>query len=211
MDSGWSVAGSTDRAYVGTKSLKLTGTTSTPEITVNTSSGIALIPSHIYYSRVYGYQTKKAGGSVGFYWPIAEPNFREGIPLKAAGAWQLYSGRNNRTSFSAGSYSFRLDYNNNYVAGTMYFDGAMLIDLTACFGSGNEPSQEWMDEHVPYFAGSYDLEAYIITVPEITAVTVSPNPVNVRASYTVTVAVSEIKKFLTPTYFYAGDIYANEV
>ena len=94
MSSGWSVAGSTDRAYVGTMSLKLTGTTSTPEVTANTTAGIQLIPSHVYYSRVYGYQTKNTGGSVGFYWPIAEPNFKEGIPLQAAGAWQLYSGRN---------------------------------------------------------------------------------------------------------------------
>lgn len=156
MTSGWSVNGTTEViGYGGGSSIKLTGTTSTPEVTVNTSASIALTPSHIYYARVYGYQTKKAGGSVGFYWPIAEPNFQEGISLKDAGSWQLYSGRSDRTSFSSGSYQFRLDYNNNYIAGTMYFSSPMLIDLTAAFGSGNEPPKEWMDSNIPYFVGSY--------------------------------------------------------
>ena len=156
MTSGWSVSGTTEvTGYGGGSSIKLTGTTSTPEVTVNTSASIALTPSHIYYARVYGYQTKKAGGSVGFYWPIAEPSFREGISLKKAGSWRLYSGRTDRTSFSSGSYQFRLDYNNNYIAGTMYFSAPMLIDLTAAFGSGNEPTKKWMDSNIPYFAGSY--------------------------------------------------------
>lgn len=156
MTSGWSVSGTTAvTGYGGGSSIKLTGTTSTPEVVTNTAASIALIPSHIYYARVYGYQTTKAGGSVGFYWPIAEPNFQEGISLKDAGSWQMYSGRNNRTSFSSGNYQFRLDYNNNYIAGTMYFSAPMLIDLTAAFGLGNEPTKEWMDSNIPYFVGSY--------------------------------------------------------
>lgn len=156
MTSGWSVSGTTAvTGYGGGSSIKLTGTTSTPEVLTNTAASIALIPSHIYYARVYGYQTTKAGGSVGFYWPIAEPSFQEGISLKDAGSWQMYSGRNNRTSFSSGNYQFRLDYNNNYIAGTMYFSAPMLIDLTAAFGSGNEPTKEWMDSNIPYFVGSY--------------------------------------------------------
>ena len=156
MTSGWSVNGTTEViGYGGGSSIKLTGTTSIGEVTVNTSAKIALTPSHIYYARVYGYQTEKAGGSVGFYWPIAEPNFQEGLPLKDAGSWQLYSGRTDRTSFSSGSYQFRLDYNNNNVAGTMYFSSPMLIDLTEAFGSGNEPTKEWMDSNIPYFVERY--------------------------------------------------------
>ena len=156
MTSGWSVSGTTEvTGYGGGSSIKLTGTTSTLEVTVNTTASIALTPSHIYYARVYGYQTTKAGGSVGFYWPIAEPNFQEGLPLKDAGSWQMYSARNNRTSFSSGSYQFRLDYNNTNIAGVMYFSAPMLIDLTAAFGSGNEPTKEWMDSNIPYFVGDY--------------------------------------------------------
>ena len=152
MTSGWSVSGTTAvTGYGGGSSIKLTGTTSTPEVLTNTAASIALIPSHIYYARVYGYQTTKAGGSVGFYWPIAEPSFQESISLKDAGSWQMYSGRNNRTSFSSGNYQFRLDYNNNYIAGTMYFSAPMLIDLTVAFGSGNEPTKEWCDQNLTFF------------------------------------------------------------
>lgn len=151
--SGWSGPYSSDYAFSGTQSLKLTGTSSTPEVTANTTAGITLEPTHIYYARVYGYQVTKTSGSVGFYWPIAEPNFREGIALGDAGKWNMYSAVNNRTSFSAGSYQFRLDYNNSYVAGTIYFDGAMLVDLTDAFGAGKEPTQAWCDANIPYFEG----------------------------------------------------------
>lgn len=153
--SGWSGGTySTSYAYDGQYSLRLDGTASTPEVTANTTAAIALNPSHIYYARVYGYQTTKSAGTVGFYWPIAEPNFQEGIPLGDAGKWNLYSGRNGRSSFSSGSYQFRLDYNNSNAAGTMYFDGCMLLDLTEAYGAGNEPSQAWCDENIPYFEGN---------------------------------------------------------
>lgn len=159
MASGWSVSPSTDRGYEGGQSVKLTGTTSTPEVTVNTIGSIPLIPSHIYYARVYGYQTEKAGASVGFYWPIAEPSIKEGIALKDAGSWQRYSARTDRASFTAGNYQFRMDFNNNYIAGTMYFDAPMLIDLTEAFGSGNEPTKSWMDKNIPFFSGSMIVSA----------------------------------------------------
>lgn len=32
-----------------------------------------------------------------------------------------------------------------------YIDGVMLIDLTACFGFGNEPNQTWCDANIPCF------------------------------------------------------------
>ena len=35
-----------------------------------------------------------------------------------------------------------------------YADGLLLIDLTAAFGAGNEPSKEWCDENIDYFDGS---------------------------------------------------------
>ena len=161
--SGWSGGTySTSYAYDGQYSMRLDGTASTPEVTANTTAAIALNPSHIYYARVYGYQTTKSAGTVGFYWPIAEPNFQEGIPLGDAGKWNLYSGRNGRSSFSSGSYQLRLDFNNSNVAGTIYFDGCMLIDLTAAFGAGNEPTKEWLDTYIPYFAGtrSFDISDF---------------------------------------------------
>jgi hypothetical protein len=38
----------------------------------------------------------------------------------------------------------------------MWFDGAMLIDLTTEFGAGNEPSKEWCDINIPYFTGTLE-------------------------------------------------------
>lgn len=36
----------------------------------------------------------------------------------------------------------------------IYVDGYCLIDLTACFGAGNEPTKEWCDANIPFFEGS---------------------------------------------------------
>jgi hypothetical protein len=35
-----------------------------------------------------------------------------------------------------------------------YTDNLILIDLTAAFGAGNEPTKEWCDANIPYFEGS---------------------------------------------------------
>jgi len=35
-----------------------------------------------------------------------------------------------------------------------YYDDVFLIDLTATFGAGNEPTKAWCDEHINYFDGS---------------------------------------------------------
>lgn len=35
-----------------------------------------------------------------------------------------------------------------------FIDGVMLIDLTECFGKGNEPTKEWCDTNIPFFIGT---------------------------------------------------------
>ena len=45
-------------------------------------------------------------------------------------------------------------FNVNTTADT-WVDGLMLIDLTACFGTGNEPTKEWCDTYIPYFDGEH--------------------------------------------------------
>lgn len=53
--------------------------------------------------------------------------------------------------FSDGSYPCRFDYNNeDNVA--VWFTSCMLIDLTAAFGAGKEPSKEWLDKHIVAFS-----------------------------------------------------------
>ena len=40
----------------------------------------------------------------------------------------------------------------------IWADGLMVIDLTATFGAGNEPSKEWCDENISYFDGTTDFK-----------------------------------------------------
>ena len=49
-------------------------------------------------------------------------------------------------------YIFRPIY--TFVPATVYVDGCVLVDLTAAFGAGNEPSKEWCDANIDYFDGT---------------------------------------------------------
>ena len=210
--NGWNGTYSTEHSYVGTRSLKMSGASGSAETTCSTTASIPLIPSHTYYARVYGYQDSKTNGAaVGFYWPIAEPNFNDNLPVGDAGKWNLYSAVNNRTSFSSGSYPFRLDWNNRGTAGTIYYDGCMLIDLTACFGAGNELDQAWCDENIPYFEGEMDLEASIAAIPSIESASITPNPSNINSPILIRAFITEKAVILTPVYFYTGEIQSGEV
>lgn len=122
----------------------------------NENSIFHLIPSHIYYIRVETYQEAKVGDT-DIYWPIAEPSFLSG-QSGPAGQWNLISAVNNRSNFSEGYYPLRLDFNNNSKNGDMWFDGLMLIDLTADFGAGNEPDQAWCDANILYFSNKYNIK-----------------------------------------------------
>ncbi len=150
--TGWNVNGSSmsytkEKAYSGEYSVKIIGTTSVEEVLLQTSTGIVLDPSHKYYVSIYGYQDQKIGNeSVDCYWPIAEPHMGS-ISSKSAGQWQHYSWLVTRTSFTSGTYPLRFDFNNQKLNTTIYYDNAKMIDLTAIFGAGNEPSQAWLDEH----------------------------------------------------------------
>jgi len=51
-----------------------------------------------------------------------------------------------------------------------YWDNVFVVDLTAAFGVGNEPTKEWCDEHLPFFNGEInpyapsDLQRYEVYV-----------------------------------------------
>ena len=87
----------------------------------------------------------------------------------AAGTWVRLSAVFERTSFSDGSYPCRFDYNNTNGKNTpFWFTSCMLIDLTAAFGAGLEPSKDWMDKHVTAFADSQKVQ-YIENLGELFA------------------------------------------
>lgn len=157
FQSGWNRS-SYDTAHIfhGSTSLKLTGTTSSSEILATlTASNIPQIQNHYYYARIYEYHTDSNlnNRSWQVYWPIIEPAFNSTI-FGAENRWNLLGAKNIRSSWTSGDYQLRVDFDNNTVAADVWYDGLMLIDLTACFGSGSEPSVNWCNKNIPYFTGT---------------------------------------------------------
>ncbi len=140
-------------AKYGNMALRLTGTSSSPEITSANNASISLDPTHIYYARYEVYH-EGASGNAGIYWPIAEPNFVEGQSIGSANTWNIVSAVNDRSSFTAGSYPIRVDYNNSNATTSVWYDGMVLVDLTEAFGAGNEPTKAWCDANIPFFEGT---------------------------------------------------------
>ncbi len=85
----------------------------------------------------------------------------------AAETWVRLSAVFERTSFSDGSYPCRFDYNNTDGKNTpFWFTSCMLIDLTAAFGVGLEPSKDWLDKHITAFSDSPSVD-YIYNLGEL--------------------------------------------
>lgn len=146
-------------------SLQVTATADNNEVYLKTAGTVEYIPGHTYYARVELLQ-ETIQGSHDWYWKIAEPYLYSAKKVTTAKTWTMVSGirtaatiiNRNGADWAAGSYQVRLDYNNNKTAGSMWFDGMMLIDLTATFGEGNEPTAAWCDVNIPYFTGSKMIE-----------------------------------------------------
>lgn len=149
---------STVHTKYATQSLKMTVGSDCAEVCANSTGTYPLDTSHVYYFRIEGYQEVK-GGTMEMYFPIAEPR-PFNLPAKEAGQWNIYSAVSDRSAFSSGNQRFRIDFNNGnpFTNAEVWYDGVMIIDLTAACGAGNEPSQEWCDANIPYFNGSYTLD-----------------------------------------------------
>lgn len=156
LDTDWiGVNYSTEQYLFGTRSSELSGSTITQSINVPSP-----IVGHKYYGRTYIISNGEIGASdnrfelfggdgEGLNWVFArnDGNFPN---------WTMLSSIVNINSVNAQSYSIR-----NFVVSAQnpcWTDGLMIIDLTASFGAGNEPTKEWMDLNIPYFNGSYTYE-----------------------------------------------------
>lgn len=133
-----------------------------------TSASHKLIASHKYYVTFKVRFAATTQGTCDWYWPVADPcaaqNMAFNVPAKT---WVRLSATFGRTSFSDGNYPCRFDYNNTDGKNTTFwFTSCMLIDLTACFGAGKEPSKEWMDKYVTTFADSQKVP-YIENLSEL--------------------------------------------
>lgn len=118
---------------------------------IGDSTGTEIKPTlnntHKYYFAAWLYQNSQ-NGSFDFYWPVAEPSVISGATA-VSGQWTKVSAVVNRSSFSSGSQSCRIDYNNPS-SEYLYISGLVLVDLTATFGSGTEPDKAWCDEHIAF-------------------------------------------------------------
>lgn len=162
----------------GSVGLQVSNHTSGAEMTVNSTGTAHYIPGHAYYMRMSIFQTTKQG-SADFYWKIAEPSFDFTPRNSVDGAkqWTDISAWRKISSWDEGDYAYRIDYDHGTGGtGTMYYDGLMLIDLTAAFGAGNEPDKEWCDENIEYFNGTKTVSApgiesgkyeFMLTYPKI--------------------------------------------
>lgn len=146
------IESSTAHTKYSPASLKMIGSASHAEICAESTTTIPLDSTHIYYARLEAYQ-EVSGGGMEIYWPIAEPHMFH-YPGGTANQWNMYSIVIDRSSFTSGNYSFRLDFNHSYTSREAWYDGWMIIDLTAAFGAGNEPTKEWCDKNIPYFSGT---------------------------------------------------------
>ena len=140
----------------GSTALCNTGVSGYNEMYAMSTMKFNLIPDHIYYACVEVYQEEKLG-SVDFFWPSGSPSMFGGKIPGDAGTWKKWDNVTNRSTFAAGEYPIRLDFNNGGTAGKMWYDGLMLIDLTEAFGAGNEPTYAWCTENIQYFTGATTL------------------------------------------------------
>lgn len=140
------------------------------ECTLTSSAAHSLVASHKYYISFKVRFASATQGTCDWYWPVAEPCAAQNMAFNAAaGTWVRLSAVFERTSFSDGSYPCRFDYNNTDGKNTpFWFTSCMLIDLTAAFGAGLEPSKDWMDKHVTAFADSQKVQ-YIENLGELFA------------------------------------------
>lgn len=139
----------------------------TGEITL-TSASHNLIASHKYYVTFKVRFASATQGTCDWYWPVADPCAAQNMAFNvAAKTWVRLSAVFERTSFGDGSYPCRFDYNNTDGKNTTFwFTSCMLIDLTASFGVGKEPSKEWMDKYVTSFSDSQKVQ-YVDNLSEL--------------------------------------------
>lgn len=133
------------------------------EVTIATGDGYDcnLVSSHKYYLSLQFKFESQASGTIDWYWPIAEPPAVEKFPISGdSNTWIRCSFVFTRPMFNDGKYQCRFDYNNESVNVAFRIASCMLFDLTEAFGVGNEPSKEWMDNHISTFSNTHTVQYY---------------------------------------------------
>ena len=133
----------------GSRSFKITSSTYT-----NVNIETMTIPlNHKIYVSMYRYIYNLTDGYYAF--EIKSPNDKW--------PWATYAFATEKKWVHLSSIGTTQDTTNTYYmyignwsgsAATTMTDAVMVIDLTAAFGSSNEPSLAWCDSHINYFDGS---------------------------------------------------------
>lgn len=150
---------------------------------VRRSTNIPLIKNHVYFSSIYAYQkrdlrtircvckdTKYQTTIIHIDAPIL--GYMESSPIARPGEWVRHCGRNTITTASQDYYCEFWEYGPSYprnqassgstaFGGDSWFNGMMIVDLTASFGAGNEPSLEWCRLNLPFFLGEITYEELV--------------------------------------------------
>ena len=150
---GGEVIRSTDRAYSGSYSFRVYSNLAQNWPRFNNSS--YNIQGRAIYTRVYTYKTVNAispgltfiVAATNVDWPAQAVEYQNYWDMGLINQWNMMS----ITTPSAAYPYFKimLPQTNETASGYVWFDGLMVIDLTASFGA-NVPTGKWMDKMIPY-------------------------------------------------------------
>lgn len=193
----------------GSAALKLAATEADQDMSFKSTDTIALIKSHKYYISFRVAQYGDATKVIKVLWPDDSS-----IPLGTAatpqtGTWYRASNVASVAHNSSGMYSIRFEVSGVDASQFTYFDQMMLVDLTAAFGAGNEPTVAWCNENISYFDGTKSLSMWYTTALIIDA-SVVPTETVVNGTIRLTAKVQSEKKIYEVETFYAGEPYAGE-
>jgi len=156
-NAGGEVIRSTDRAYSGSYSLRVYSNAAQNWPRYNYDS--YNIQGKAIYARTYTYKTASTiSPGLNFItsattdeWPVTSVGYADYSQVISINQWNSIS----ITILNAEYPYFKimLPQTNPAATGYVWFDGLMVIDLTASFGS-NVPTGKWMDRMIPYFSGS---------------------------------------------------------
>ena len=131
----------------------LSGTTRIPEYTSSHADLAYMTNGHVYYTGLYSLQEEAVTSvtqSLDIYIPVAESSLMSNSVLpKTTYQWYKHSRISTYTQ-TTGLQTGRVDYNNQNVDGQVWCTDFWIVDLTAYFGSGNEPTKEWCDKYLEY-------------------------------------------------------------
>ncbi len=135
----------------GSSSVNSKSTLGQSELALMPKTPVALVTNHKYYLAINtNYVSFTQGYKVAFY--VADLGTIIG---NSNSNWQISSViATSNQSASISDIRVGKCFGHTDVIYDAYFDGARIIDLTATFGSGNEPDKVWCDSHIKFFDGT---------------------------------------------------------